>query len=68
MGGGKGMSAPEAPTNAPTMPTEETLTEDEERAKLNEERRQALKEGYTDTILTSTLGGEQAEKAKTGGM
>lgn len=63
MGGKMPSVQPTAPP--PTIPKEETLTEEEKRAKENEKRRQKLMTGRTETILTSELGtsGTSATKA-----
>lgn len=61
---GKGMPSVQSTAPPPTVPTQETLTEEEKRAKTNEERRQKLMMGRSETILTSELGASGTAQTK----
>lgn len=65
---GKGMPSVQAPAPPPTVPKDETLTEEQKRAKANEERRQKLMMGQKETILTTELGASGTPKTQGTGI
>jgi len=65
---GKSIPAQSAVSTPPEVPTEETLTEEEERARKNEERRQKQAEGVQQTILTTGLGTTESTSTQSTGI